>query len=226
MGQPPLAALVQTWTKTTVTTNLVSTVAAASARLNLHLGSVSTVFLTQTPERDSGNQNMQLFALQRVAMTQVSNFSFVCCFLLSSPVISAFAGDVKSPNHPGRYPNNVEKINTIQAKSNDILLLEFTDLAVEACGGVDTCSCDHVNVTDETGTALMNKTCGFSNRKPDQTNYFKPPVIKSTSNTVHIFFHSDGHNTRNGWSLKWISISTGPNTLSNLLNIFFSCKRC
>ena len=123
--------------------------------------------------------------------------------------MSAFPGDATSPNYPKDYPDNVEKINTIQAKSNDILLLEFTDLAVEACGGVDTCSCDHVNVTDETGAALMNKTCGYSNRKPKEKYPFKPPVIKSTSNTVRIFFHSDGLYTRNGWSLKWISISAG-----------------
>ena len=123
--------------------------------------------------------------------------------------MSACTGDATSPNYPKDYPDNVEKINTIQVEKEKRVLLEFTDLAVWVCGGVDTCSCDHVNVTDENGAALMNKTCGYSNRKPKEKFYFKPPVIKSTSNTVRIFFHSDGLYTRNGWSLKWISISAG-----------------
>ena len=123
--------------------------------------------------------------------------------------MSEFSGDATSPNYPKDYPDNVEKIKTIQVEKEKRVLLEFTDLAVWVCGGVDTCSCDHVNVTDETGAALMNKTCGYSNRKPIERLYFKSPVIKSTSNTVRIFFHSDGLYTRNGWSLKWISISAG-----------------
>ena len=135
--------------------------------------------------------------------------------------MSAFPGDATSPNYPEDYPDNVEKINTIQVENEKRVLLEFTDLAVWVCGGVDTCSCDHVNVTDETGAALMNKTCGYSNRKPKEKLYFKPPVIKSKSNTVRIFFHSDGLYTRNGWSLKWISISAGQNfTISNFLDSF------
>ena len=129
-------------------------------------------------------------------------------------------GVVTSPNFPDNYPNNLEKIQTIQVKSGKILKLEFTHFEVEACNvetwdgtgyvegtGDTTCPCDFVTITDGDGTILMDKSCGSGN--PSRSDYFQPPAITSRSNRVEIFFHTYGNGHTFGWSLGWAAVTPG-----------------
>ena len=119
-------------------------------------------------------------------------------------------GVVTSPNHPADYPNNLDKIETIEVESGKILRLEFTSFAVWVC---DNCACDYVKVTDGDGKILMDKSCGDSSTSPSSSDYFQPPVIVTNTNTVEISFHTDGSNTKPGWSLSWVAVTPGLKAL-------------
>ena len=102
-------------------------------------------------------------------------------------------GVVTSPNHPGRYPHNLNKMQTIEVENGKILRLEFTHFSVIVCGAVTICSCDFVKITDGDGTTLMNKSCGFSSQNPLHREYFLPPIITSNTNTVDVYFRTDDY---------------------------------
>ena len=129
-------------------------------------------------------------------------------------------GVVTSPNFhnnwpDNKYPNNLNKTQTIEVESGKILRLEFTHFAVYVCN-VHTCSCHFVKITDGDGTTLMYNSCGYSDRDPSDSLYFLPPVITTRSNKVEIFFRTDGRLARTGWSLNWSAVTPpgekkGPN---------------
>ena len=126
-------------------------------------------------------------------------------------------GVVTSPNHPENYPDNLDKIETIEVESGKMVRLEFTNFAVWACD-ITTCPCDFVKITDGDGTTLMDNSCGYSNLDPSHPNYFLPPIITTRTNIVEIFFHTDDSGTRPGWSLNWSAVTTGEKAL--ILNSF------
>ena len=75
--------------------------------------------------------------------------------------------------------------------------MQFTAFDVESHS---TCSYDHVTIKNGDGTTLMEKTCGSS----------LPAALTSTSNTVEIYFHSDGSgSTESGWRLTWRAVTPG-----------------
>ena len=120
-------------------------------------------------------------------------------------------GVVTSPNHPGDYPLNLNKTETIEVESGKILRLEFTHFAV----GGDPSACeswDFVKITDGDGTTLMDNSCGYSDQ-PSSSTYFLPPIITTRSNRVEIFFHTDGSDARSGWSLSWSAVTPGEKAL-------------
>ena len=131
-------------------------------------------------------------------------------------------GVVTSPNHPGNYPDNLDKTQTIEVESGKILRMEFTHFAVYACD-INTCPCDFVKITDGDGTTLMDNSCGYSSRDPSSSLYFLPPIITTRSNRVEIFFHTDGDWTAAGWSLSWSAVTPGEKSLIlNSIGIFHS----
>ena len=119
-------------------------------------------------------------------------------------------GVVTSPNHPGDYPDNLDKTQTLQVETGKILRLEFTRFAVYACD-ITTCPCDYVKITDGDGTTLMDNSCGYSD--PSLPAYFLPPIITTRSNRVEIFFHTDSSGTTTGWSLSWSAVTPGEKDL-------------
>ena len=119
-------------------------------------------------------------------------------------------GVVTSPNYPDKYPNNLDRTETIQVESGKVLRIEFTFTAIWVADG---CPSDWVKITDWDGTTLLGKGCGYSDRSPTSSSYFLPPIITSVTNTVDIFFHTDGSGSRNGWSLNWTSVAPGLNPL-------------
>ena len=150
---------------------------------------------------DSGSQCTQLFALQKAVALRVSVRDLILSLFLT--------GVVQSPNHPGHYPNNLDKTETIQVESGKLLRMEFTHFDVQ--WGSD-CHVDYVKITDGDGTTLMEKSCGSSSHDPSSSWYFLPPIITTTSNRVKIFFHTDFAYTNPGWSLSWSAVTPGMKT--------------
>ena len=171
--------------------------------------------MIQELDLEPGSQCTHHFALHKAAAVKVSaaNEHLFSFFLI--------AGVVKSPNYPGNYSNNLAKTETIEVESGKILRLEFTHFAVWTCGDITTCSCDFVKITDGDGTTLMDRSCGYSSLDPSNWVYFLPPIITTRSNRVEIFFHTDGSNTRPGWSLSWSAVTPGEKALIlNSIRIF------
>ena len=102
------------------------------------------------------------------------------------------------------------KTETIQVEIGKVLRLEFTRFAVSVC---DNCTCDHVEIKDGDGKTLMDKSCGDSTVSSSSSGYFLPPVMVTNTNTVEIFFHTDGGDTKPGWSLSWAAVTPGLKTL-------------
>ena len=105
-------------------------------------------------------------------------------------------GEVSSPNYPDNYPNNLEKIETIQVEQGLILSLQFTAFDIEADS---TCDYDHLTITDGDGTTLMEKSCGTT----------LPADIRSSSNIVKLLLSTDHQFTRSGWSVSWRAVTPG-----------------
>ena len=129
-----------------------------------------------------------------------------------------------SPNYPGNYPFNLRKTQSIKIESGKILLLEFTDfdifalttkteesteVATDEIINMDPCPYDYVQVKDNDGTMLMNKSCGYMKVNQSDPNFFLPPNITSNTNMVDVFFRTDGTGPKTGWSLNWKTGSTG-----------------
>ena len=130
-------------------------------------------------------------------------------------------GVVTSPNHPGSYPHNLDKTQTIEVESGKILRLEFTSFAVY---WGSTCL-DFVKITDGNGTTLMDNSCGYSDRDPSSSLYFLPPIITTKSNRVEIFFHTNARLTRPGWSLSWSAATGEKDLMFNSIGIFIQLNR-
>ena len=108
-------------------------------------------------------------------------------------------GVVTSPNYPNNYPNNLQRTETIQIGEGLILSLEFNAFNIQSYSWDSTCSYDHLTITDDYGTTLMEKSCGSS----------LPAAMTSISNTVKIMFSTDGYDTESGWSLNWTAVTAG-----------------
>ena len=116
---------------------------------------------------------------------------------------------VTSPNHPGTYPANIDKIEQIIVDAGKILRLEFTAFAVYVGGTITTCPTDFVRITDGDGTTLMDNSCGYSDRNPSYSTYFQPPIITTKTNKVEIYFHTNDNRAASGWSLRWTAVAEG-----------------
>ena len=105
-------------------------------------------------------------------------------------------GVVTSPDFPGDYPNDLEKIFTIKVEEGLAVFLKFTAFNVEYSS---TCRYDHLTITDGDGTILMRKRCGT----------ILPNELTSRSNVVKLNFHTDASGGRAGWSLSWSAVTPG-----------------
>ena len=139
--------------------------------------------------------------LSGVVERNVKHFPFLQILLAT--------GVLTSPNYPGNYPNNLEKIEMIEVEEGLIISLQFTAFDIEP---YFTCGYDHLTITDGDGTTLMDSSCGFS-CCPSWSNYFQPPIITTRSNRVEIFFHTDRSGSSSGWSLSWSAVTPGEKAL-------------
>ena len=116
-------------------------------------------------------------------------------------------GEVTSPNYPNKYPNDLEKTQTIRVEEGLILSLQFTAFDIQSHYN---CRYDHLTIMDGDGTTLMERRCGTS----------LPAAIRSTSNVVNLLFSTnsnsyDGGNS--GWSVSWSAVTPGECQQCNLL---------
>ena len=105
-------------------------------------------------------------------------------------------GVITSPNHPGGYPSNLEKTQTIKVVQGLVLSLHFTVFALDLG--------DHLSITDGDGTTLMGRTSAYS----------KPANITSRTNVVKLLFTTNEAHSRTGWSVNWSAVSSGVLTLT------------
>ena len=97
------------------------------------------------------------------------------------------SGVLMSPNYPQRYPSSHDSSQTIKVAEDKRIRFGFTNFDTEP-------EYDWVEVEDEDGTNLVPRTWG--SRRP-------PPGIMSSSNIIHVNFHSDGSEQRSGWRMEW-----------------------
>ena len=144
-----------------------------------------------------------------------------------------YAGNIASPNFPDYYPYNLEKTQSIKVGEGEILLLEFTDfdvfalttvveesqvIATSEAINVDPCPYDYVQVIDNDGTMLMNKSCGYMKVDQSDPNFYVPPNITSNTNMVDVFFRTDGNGAKTGWSLNWRAVASGKSLKAIVTN--------
>ena len=118
-------------------------------------------------------------------------------------------GVITSPNHPGNYPRYLAKTEKIQVESGKLIRLQFTYFAVYMTGSVADCRGDHVIVTDEDRTILMDKSCGYSYYQTSHSYYFLPPAILTNTNAVQVHSRNYGGYTNRGWRLGWGMVVPG-----------------
>ena len=97
------------------------------------------------------------------------------------------SGVLMSPNYPQRYPSNLDLTQNIEVAEGKRIRFGFTNFDTEP-------EYDWVEVEDEDGTNLVPMTWG--SRSP-------PPGILSSSNIMHVHFHTDGSEQRSGWRMEW-----------------------
>ena len=139
-------------------------------------------------------------------------------------------GVITSPNHPGNYPNNLEKTETIQVEQGLMILLEFNAFDIEESEyaknpdyGIDEyslyydydtpeCVYDYLTITDGNGTTLMEKSCGSTSDGNvvigrENIGSSLPPAIRSSSNTINLMFTTDGSTSYTGWFVSWRAVA-------------------
>ena len=99
-----------------------------------------------------------------------------------------------SPNYPQRYPSNHDSMQIVEVAEGKHILFEFTNFNTEP-------EYDWVQVVDSSGNLWPDggKIWG-SSILPHS------PGIRSTSNIIHVKFHTDKSGQENGWRLKWNEI--------------------
>ena len=109
------------------------------------------------------------------------------------------SGEMTSPNFPANYPNDLHERKTIEVAKGSVVNIHFTDFEVESKDQVD-----YLQITDGDGTLLgffgANHTVdnrAGGGRKKGISN------LTSTTEIVHVLFHTDVRGARRGWRLEW-----------------------
>ena len=129
---------------------------------------------------------------------------------------SFFIGNVSSPrslySHSGRYPTDFHRTDTIQVEEGLILLLQFTAFDIYYRPN---CEWDHLTITDNDGTTLLEKSCGSTSSSNviiggKNIGSSLPAAIRSRSNIVNLVFHTDSFSYRaGGWRVRWSAVKPG-----------------
>ena len=137
------------------------------------------------------------------------------------------AGVVTSPNHPGIYPENLWRTQTVQVEQGMILLLQLTtfNVGLAICSDRPGCYNDELTIMDGDGTTLMEKSCG-------STEYGEFAIggrcedtivanITSKTNLVKFLFSTISRYSNYGWSFSWSAVIPGIcTTHTHTINLF------
>ena len=104
------------------------------------------------------------------------------------------SGVLTSPNYPEGYPNNHDSTQTVQVAEGKTIRYVWTNFQTEVR------QYDYVEIVDEDGTYLTPEGHGVAGNS-------LPSPGTSSSNIMHVKFHTDGDTTRTGWRLEWSKYS-------------------
>ena len=99
-------------------------------------------------------------------------------------------GEVKSPNYPDDYDNNLDCFWNITVAANKNVEIMFREMNIES---VSSCSSDFIKIYDVNSAKDFGKFCG--NKLPD--------LLLSSGNMVTIHFHTDNQQSGKGFRLLW-----------------------
>ena len=100
---------------------------------------------------------------------------------------------VMSPNYPSNYPDNQDKTYPVTVAAGKVIKLKFTDFRIEAHSS---CIYDWVEIIDNDGTKLLEKSCGMT----------KPKEIISKTNKLNVIFHSDHNTNHKGFRAEYEAV--------------------
>ena len=103
------------------------------------------------------------------------------------------SGVLISPNYPDHYPNHHDSTQTVEVAEGKTIRYVWTNFHTEG-------SYDFIQIVDEDGTYLTPEGHGVAGNS-------LPSPGTSSSNTMHVKFHTDGDTTRTGWRLEWSKYS-------------------
>jgi len=116
------------------------------------------------------------------------------------------AGGIKSPNSPGKYPNNSNCTWVINAPDNRVVTMTWRSFHVEGYGS---CAYDYVQTAGSLDTINeAKKYCGSS----------KPPDVTSSGSTLVVHFKSDPFYGYSGFTAVYASRAMCPDVPEIPLN--------
>merc|ERR1711890_151490 len=107
--------------------------------------------------------NARVIREHRFAFADVGDESSSCESTTPPPTTappaptSAPLGELKSPNFPSAYTNNLDTTQTIEVAEGQKVNIKFSHLDIESHSS---CAYDYITVIDGDGTVLLAKTCG------------------------------------------------------------------
>jgi len=130
-------------------------------------------------------------------------------------------GITTSPDYPGSYPKDIRRTEMIKVEEGLIISLQFT--AFDILTYDHQCLHDHLTITDNDGTVLMEKSCGnnidvmFGGHVivgGQSIGPSLPAAMRSSSNIVKLLFSTssvnllpDGFTSDSGWSISWSAVT-------------------
>jgi len=114
----------------------------------------------------------------------------ITCEEGEEPVPEEETTEIKSPNYPAAYPNNIDEIWNLEVEEGQKILLTFESFDLESHGD---CDYDFLQISDG---SVEKKYCGSD----------KPNPVMSSGNTMDITFHTDHSVKRNGFKATWEAV--------------------
>ena len=102
------------------------------------------------------------------------------------------SGVLTSPSYPSRYPSSRDSNQTIKVAEGKTIQLQWTKVNTEG-------KYAYVQAVDEDGTQITRKISG----RYDAEELIEGSGFESSSNIMHIKFHTVGTQQRTGWRLEW-----------------------
>merc|ERR1719318_2177626 len=121
--------------------------------------------------------------------------------------------EVASPNYPSNYPDNQDTTYPVSVEAGKKIKLSFTEFKIEADSS---CKYDWVEVVDNDGTILLEKSCGMT----------KPKEIISRTNKLVVKFHSDQNTNFKGFHATYEAVSSAPTPVDGGWSQWSSWGKC